>query len=428
MVCLIPGRVGGTVSARLSAGLKTYYKLALMDILLAISDSQRGKELKDSLSGKDYEVVSCTDKQSVAGLLDDEEIPDIIVLDEDLLGPDLLKSCRELASKVDPDRVQMMVLAGEQTIADALLFPKFASCDFLVSPCDVNVFEKKIGLLAKRVLENQLELETKMVMDRYIRYIETLAAERRDQLIHLDCLSTVGIMVASMIHEINNALGCVIASIGTIEKYIQSCMPLIKKAAAKESDGSPIKRAHDRLPTSFERLKRALTRLRAIVKGSHHFAKPGENSKRLHVVEECIAEAIEVCTNGLGCKVKVQTEFESEETKLFINPAQLVQVLVNIIMNAYQAMDGQVDPIITVGTKIEEGRFVIHIDDQGPGIPESDLDKIWAAFYTTKAKGKGTGLGLAICREIILGHNGTLTACNIDGGARFSLSLPMTNQ
>jgi signal transduction histidine kinase len=103
---------------------------------------------------------------------------------------------------------------------------------------------------------------------------------------------------------------------------------------------------------------------------------------------------------------------------------QLRQVLVNLLLNAAQAMNG----IGQLGLSLEVDGAIcrLHVDDNGPGIPAADRERVFEPFVSTKQHGEGTGLGLSICRRLIDAHGGQLTALEApSGGARFCVVLPV---
>ena len=105
---------------------------------------------------------------------------------------------------------------------------------------------------------------------------------------------------------------------------------------------------------------------------------------------------------------------------------QLVQVLLNLVLNATKSLANSPDPRIWVSTKLVEGRVEIHVQDNGPGVPEAIRDQIFDPFFTTREPNQGTGLGLAIAFDIVRDHNGELLhEAPTEGGACFVVKLPI---
>jgi C4-dicarboxylate-specific signal transduction histidine kinase len=107
-------------------------------------------------------------------------------------------------------------------------------------------------------------------------------------------------------------------------------------------------------------------------------------------------------------------------------PNEFSQVLLNIMINARDAFATQnvADPTITIEIGGEEGRCVVTITDNAGGIPEEIIDKIFDPYFTTKGPDKGTGVGLYMSKTIVEKNmGGTLSACNVDGGAQFRIEV-----
>jgi two-component system C4-dicarboxylate transport sensor histidine kinase DctB len=102
----------------------------------------------------------------------------------------------------------------------------------------------------------------------------------------------------------------------------------------------------------------------------------------------------------------------------------LQQVLVNLISNAADAVEGQPDRRISLSAKVEGERVTMSIRDRGPGIPAAIADRIFDPFFTTKGVGAGLGLGLSICYNIIRDFGGDIAALPADPGTEFTVTLP----
>ena len=139
-----------------------------------------------------------------------------------------------------------------------------------------------------------------------------------------------------------------------------------------------------------------------------------------------IEESIQFVRGKRPSGVKVVTALNTEGLSIPANRVQLLQVLVNILSNAYDAMDdhGQV----RIESRIDGDWVEIAISDTGPGIPDAVLPHIFEPFFTTKTDGKGTGLGLAICHGIVTGHGGTVSVrTELGKGTSFTVRLPLVS-
>jgi C4-dicarboxylate-specific signal transduction histidine kinase len=123
--------------------------------------------------------------------------------------------------------------------------------------------------------------------------------------------------------------------------------------------------------------------------------------------------------------VRVTTDLSSDLPKVLADRIQLQQVMVNLVLNAMEAMHERPphERLITISTFATNGDVHIEVADQGPGINSEHLDRVFDAFFSTKAE--GLGMGLRICSSIVRAHGGRIWAANNDsGGATFSFTLP----
>ena len=141
-----------------------------------------------------------------------------------------------------------------------------------------------------------------------------------------------------------------------------------------------------------------------------------------------VDEALAACEGELGeGKVSVSVEIpevDGEPLRLKAFPHLLAQVFVNLITNSAQAMNGS-GRIRLWAKRAGDGRVVIELDDNGPGIPKENLPKVFEPFFTTKEQGRGTGLGLSICLGVVEKHGGTIEARRRWRGAHFVIELPL---
>ena len=124
--------------------------------------------------------------------------------------------------------------------------------------------------------------------------------------------------------------------------------------------------------------------------------------------------------------IKVVRQIDETLPKITADPAQMTQVLVNIIVNAIQAMPegGR----LTIQTKASDKHISLIIEDTGIGMAKKKIKKIFLPFYTTKDVGKGTGLGLSVVHGIVTSHGGTIHVdSQVNKGTRFTIQLPMAN-
>lgn len=242
--------------------------------------------------------------------------------------------------------------------------------------------EEKVALRTQELKESNNELK---------KALENLKATQ-GQLIQSEKMASLGILTAGVAHEINNPLNY-------IDGGYQSIMNKLKKKNKdlKEED----------IQENLRWIKVGVDRATKIVKNLNAFSRSEEST-----VDDCnLNEIIENCIRLIHHKtnddIEIQTTLQKEGVVVKCNSNKLQQVILNLLDNAIDAVDGM-KGIIKISTKTNETNIILSIEDNGCGISEKNLTKILDPFYTTKDPDKGTGLGLSIAHSIIQEHGGTI--------------------
>ena len=221
-------------------------------------------------------------------------------------------------------------------------------------------------------------------------------------------VATLGEMTASIAHEINQPLSAIVNN-------ANACLRWLTADNIEEA-----RQSAERIRADARRAGEIINRIRSFAKK----ASPQKDWMDLnHTVRDVIALArSEVERN----RVALETELSDDLPLVFADRIQLQQVMLNLIMNAVEAMSEMSDRPrqLLIRTDTDESRgIVVAVHDSGPGLKPEDLHRLFTPFYTTKPQ--GMGMGLAICRSIIEAHGGHLGATPTDDrGATFRFTLP----
>jgi two-component system NtrC family sensor kinase len=242
--------------------------------------------------------------------------------------------------------------------------------------------------------------------------------ETQAQLVQAAKMASLGELVAGIAHEINNPLAFIMAHQATVAR-------LVGEAGALEGEAKTAKltRATDRL----ESIKGGLARIQELVVKLRRFSRLDDGEA---VVLE-LPSAIDAVVTLLGPKfsgnVTVVRDYRGPE-RLACSPALINQVVMNILANAADALNGT-GGTITIATRTEGTDAVIEIGDDGPGVPAEMRSRLFEPFFTTKDVGAGTGLGLAIAYGVVRAHGGTITVgSSAAGGASFTVVVPISER
>lgn len=270
--------------------------------------------------------------------------------------------------------------------------------------------------LEKRVQERTAELASsvdalRIEIAHRIR-AEKEATQRRNDLARMGRVNALGELAAALAHELNQPLTAVVSN----------AQAAIRFAKGRPPDLTEIQETLVDIADDGKRAGEIIARLRSMV-------SQGETPRESLDINGLVQEGLEfVEGHTAACGVLIATELGSGLPPVTGSRVQILQVLLNLMMNGVDSMQGvgDVDPVLTVRTQIEGDQAVsVCVLDCGPGIDETQVDHLFNALFTTKEN--GLGMGLSICRTIVEAHRGTLKAENVSvGGACFSFTLPVS--
>jgi signal transduction histidine kinase len=278
--------------------------------------------------------------------------------------------------------------------------------------------------------------------------------EMQSQLVQSEKLGSIGQLAAGVAHEINTPVGFVASNFETLENYMKKIKELLQmygellgeieasektelldkaNTIGKSQNDMKIDFILKDLPGLFNDSREGIERITSIVQNLRDFSRidqPGSLDK--YNINDGIKATLVVAQNEIKYDADVKTEL-SEVPIILCNAGQINQVLLNILMNAVQAIKSQERNnrgSITIRTYSTDDDVVCEISDDGPGIEPDKLPKVFDPFFTTKPVGKGTGLGLSVSYDIIvIKHNGKLIAdSSVDGGTKFTIKLPLSKK
>lgn len=262
--------------------------------------------------------------------------------------------------------------------------------------------------------------------------------DTQQQLIQSEKMASLGRLVAGVAHELNNPISFVFANMHALLGYEERFRRYLE--AVHSNISSPQREALrqqlriDRILQDIRPLlegsMEGAERVSEIVKNLRQFSTPAsQKPESFDIVALCQRTVSWLVRSA---PIKPQIEHDCPTRLLIYNYEGYVsQVLVNLIQNALDAMDSVAKPHLSLKLWVEEERFHLTVKDNGHGINDHDLHKLFDPFYTTKPVGKGTGLGLYISYGLVTEQcKGSLTARNYykqgDNGAIFQLSLPVS--
>jgi PAS domain S-box-containing protein len=225
-------------------------------------------------------------------------------------------------------------------------------------------------------------------------------------LAHINRVSTLGEMAASLAHEIKQPIAAAITSANSCVEWLAHEPPNL-----------------DRARTAAARIDRYGNRAAEIIDRIRSFYKKSPPQREFVDVNGIIHEMLTLLKGeAMRSSIAMRTDLSAELPKIMVDRVQLQQVLMNLMLNAIEAMENSGGEL-TVKSELQDGQLQFSVSDTGVGLPAEKMDQIFSAFFTTKPQ--GSGMGLAISRSIVESHGGRLWATvNRGRGATFHFNLP----
>ena len=260
-----------------------------------------------------------------------------------------------------------------------------------------------------RVRHLQRRFEVTLRAEEKLREKDNALEMTRTELARVSRLTTLGELTTSIAHEVSQPLGAMVASAGAGARWLAADPPAMTEART----------ALDNIVADGKRAREVIARIRALTK------RQAPRTDLLDLNRE-IREVLELTQRELRSHdIVLETELDSTLPQVKADRVQLQQVLLNLILNAIEAMSVVNDRRreLTVVSAQDTGGVVVEVRDSGIGLDQDRADRVFDAFYTTKAE--GLGIGLSISRSIVEAHGGRLRAApNQPHGAVFGFSLP----
>ena len=280
----------------------------------------------------------------------------------------------------------------------------------------------------KQKVNLQLRQQKKEIQDSLTKLKET-----QNLLIQSEKMASLGELTAGIAHEIQNPLNFVNNFSDVNKELLTELKDEIKKGNIDE-----VNVIADDVISNEEKINHHGKRADAIVKGMLQHSRNSSGKKELTDINALCDEYLRLAYHGFRAKdksfnAKYETHFDNGIDKINVVPQEMGRVILNLINNAFYAVserkklnqDGY-ETVVSVSTKKLEDKIEVRVKDNGTGIPQKVLDKIFQPFFTTKPTGQGTGLGLSLAYDIVKAHGGELKVETKEGdGSEFIIVFPV---
>jgi len=376
-------------------------------ILVADDEPDMLRFLKSQLSPY-YQVIEAVDGQQAIEKAS-QFLPDMILLDMMMPEKDGLQACREIREHTPTHSIPIVLLtarADDETKRAAL---SAGANDFLTKPFSTTELHVRIKNLVESHQYQRKVSKQNQVLETTIEQLK----ETETQLVQTEKLASLGRMSAGIIHEINNPLNFATTGLYTLRnkgKYL---------AAEQQEEYQEV----------LKDVEEGIMRVKNIVSDLRMFTHPDTESRDQVEISEVITASLRFLSNEWKDKVQIEQHLAEHQT-VWANKNKLIHVMVNLFQNSLDALRRKPfeneKPTIWIEGRVEAGKSLLVLRDNGSGIGSEHLDKIFDPFYTTKDVGEGMGLGLAICYRIVQECEGRIMVRTEPGKfCEFTLEFPV---
>lgn len=401
-----------------------------MRILIADDDPGIRYMLEDTLQEWGFETEVVSDGREALAILQEESAPEIALLD--WLMPEMsgVEVCEQLKTTSKVPFLYIIVVTIRSHTQDVITALNAGASDYVTKPIDVFELRSRIDVGVRTVGYKNKLLKSNKRLDVYASTMEQLATQRAEHLFHAERLAMLGTMTASVAHELSNPLFFLSVYFDMLNErrsLIDEALQLLVEKQTENEEA--VRETIERLPEILDSMQTSIDRTLKLLSGLKRFSRKEADSARVCDVNDSIVQAVALCAPRLSPNIAITHELDHELPKASIVSLELEQVLMNLFINASDAMEAQDSGTLIIRTRQEGDQIVVDVEDNGPGVPKDRQETIWDPFFTTKGEEKGTGLGLSICKDIIGQADGVIEFIpRAAQGAHFRLSIPVVKE
>lgn len=371
--------------------------------ILIVDDKPANIEMLMEALGDEYAVMAATNGEKALELCARALKPDLVLLDIIMPGMDGYEVCKRLKADVKTKHIPVIFVTSIDEVSGEEIGLKAGAIDYIHKPI--------VPELVRMRVMNHLELKSYRD-DLEKRVLEEMAKriEQQEMLIQQSRMAAMGEMINNIAHQWRqplNAVGLIFAKLQMSQEFGKLTEEILFDSVGKG--------------------EKLLQQMNQTIDDFRNFFRP-DKIKKEFVLQDVIQETLKLSEAMFhSSKILLEQRLCASNTKMTGHPNELAQVLLNIMNNSKDAIleNNIANAKITLTCECSEEICKVIIRDNGGGIPDEVLPKIFGPYFTTKDEGKGTGIGLYMSKQIIEKMGGNISACNVDGGAEFAIILPL---
>jgi len=414
--------------------------------ILVVDDTPANLGLLSNILTKEGYRVRPAPNGRLALRASQNDPPDLILLDINMPEMDGFEVCRRLKDDPRLTSIPVLFISALTETEDKVKAFNAGGLDYITKPFQA---EEVLARVDTHLKSRRYQLELNRKSESLQKALDELKATQ-SQLVQSEKMASLGVLTAGIAHEINNPINFIKTSAHALSRDMEDIQRLLTafEACSRDCPDTAIREriAGLKADIDYDALTGELTglvdninlgaeRTADIVKSLRIYSRPDEKKMSATHLEELIETALVLLQNRYKKKIDIKKTYGALPA-VHGHAGRLMQVFNNVIDNAIDAVLGGVekgDPsidIITAAETVEGTSFaVIRIKDNGTGIRQEDLDKVFDPFFSTKEVGQGVGLGMSLSHGIIRDHQGHIDITSrVGAGTTVSIFLPLDSE
>ncbi|WLD58923.1 response regulator [Salinispirillum sp. LH 10-3-1] len=376
--------------------------------------------LRSLLVQADFHVETFADGQSAYSGFQEKK-PDLILLDVSMPGLSGLDVCKQIRENLGDLVTPIVIMTGNDDFHSIEAAFRSGATDFFPKPLNFPLLIQRIRYALRNVKAWEM------------------TANYQNFMLQSEKMSSLGQLAAGIAHEINNPVGYVLSNVQMLsvnlprltnylirmQTIATSTSPTEERIADARAADADLRLARlvDDLPSIVGDIETGIDRIGEIVKSLKVYAHPEEDKLVRTDFKELLLSIEKLLMGNVKNRVSLQLELPEESVHVMAISPKLVQVFINLVMNAVQSIKHDQGRVLVKLHRV--GAYAqVDVTDNGSGIAPTELTRIFDPFYTTKEVGEGTGLGLSVSKAIVEKHGGHLSVqSQLGEGSLFRVSL-----
>jgi signal transduction histidine kinase len=410
--------------------------------ILVVDDEPENLSLLTHLLRPFYNVRAANSGEHALRAAANEPRPDLVLLDVMMPGMDGYRVLEHLRKNPETADIPVVFVTALTDADDEERGLALGAADYIAKPIKPAVVLARVRTHIENKRARDWMANKNQVLEDEVARRLAVQHELQRQLVQNEKLASIGLLAAGVAHEINNPVGFVSSNLTTMRGYVSSLLDMtvvvdeaLRHGPETETFRQKLGELRDKineadmdyiredLPSLLAESEDGLERIKKIVGDLRSFAHADSEQWQLADINAGLKSTLNLVWNEIKYKATVNADYGTLPP-VCCHPGRINQVLMNLLVNAAQA----IDQLGTIGIRTwhKDGVVCIAISDSGCGIPEEAINRIFEPFYTTKPVGKGTGLGLSLAFGIIQAHGGRIEVASLVGqGTTFTVVLPV---